>query len=78
MLAAWSRMPFSSDVNNETFEYWTSADMVFPFGLGERLTVRTQLQVLQRQGAQRLSLPCARVLKWDGLKEAASTCQRTA
>ncbi|CDT76012.1 hypothetical protein VCRLGP8_940012 [Vibrio crassostreae] len=21
MLAAWSRMPFSSDVNNETFEY---------------------------------------------------------
>ncbi|WP_210455602.1 hypothetical protein [Vibrio crassostreae] len=24
--------------------------MVFPFGLGERLTVRTQLQVLQRKG----------------------------
>ncbi|PML28238.1 hypothetical protein BCT79_25940 [Vibrio lentus] len=50
--------------------------MVFPFGLGERLTVRTQLQVLQRKGAQRRSLPGARVLKWDGLKEVATTSQK--
>ncbi len=50
--------------------------MVFPFGLGERLTVRTQLQVLQRKGAQRRSLPCVRVLKWDGLKEVATTSQK--
>ncbi|PML53370.1 hypothetical protein BCT81_10240 [Vibrio sp. 10N.261.52.A1] len=50
--------------------------MVFPLGLGERLTVRTQLQVLQRKGAQRRSFLCVRVLKWDGLKEVATTSQK--